>query len=186
MPRFNIYNQASATDLGTYEAATGAAALDLLAQQAGYRDAAHMREATGTDPDLIVSEVGIAPALLKRGDFITIRPEFRDPGDEKYSWLVCGDEDGDRLRITPLGTGLALPPIQTVRRTHVEPVAPQRADMAGAFLALRKAAGMTQTEVAHYLGVALRTVQGWESGEFRPNPSAYRLLAQGRIGKAEG
>lgn len=59
MPRYNIYNQASAIDLGTYEAADSDGALDLMAQAAGYSDAAHMREKTGADPGLIVSLVGL-------------------------------------------------------------------------------------------------------------------------------
>lgn len=180
MPKFNIFNQSSGADLGTHEAPDSAAALDLMAQDAGYRDAADMRERTGTDPDLIVSQVGLNSEPLRRGDFVTIKPEFQGPEDGGCNWLVCSDEAGGQLRITPLGTGMALPPIRAVYRAHVDPARPRREDMAAAFFALRKSAGMTQTEVAHYLGVALRTVQGWESGEFRTNPSAYRLLARGK------
>lgn len=184
MPRFNIFNQASGRDLGTYEAADSDAAVNLMAQDAGYQDAADMRARAGNDPDLIVSQVGLNAEPLRRGDFVTIKPEFQGPEDGDRNWLVCSDEAGGQLRITPLGTDMALPPIRSVYRAHLEPAKPRREDMAAAFFALRKSAGMTQTEVANYLGVALRTVQGWEKGEFRTNPSAYRLLARGMVGNA--
>lgn len=60
MPRYNIFNQDTGADLGTYDAPDSDAALDLMAQRAGYRDMAHMRAALGVDPVLIVSEVGLA------------------------------------------------------------------------------------------------------------------------------
>lgn len=54
---YRIENAASGHDFGAYLASSKAQALDMLAQDAGYRDRAHACEATGDDgSDLLVTE----------------------------------------------------------------------------------------------------------------------------------
>jgi len=52
--------------------------------------------------------------MLKRGDRISILPEYRDKGDELYIWVVTGDEEKGRVDIGPINTKLFCIPIQTV------------------------------------------------------------------------
>ena len=52
---------------------------------------------------------------IRRGDRVTIRPEWQDAGDAAYQWVALSDVEKGRLDITPLGTGLAIPPVYTVR-----------------------------------------------------------------------
>jgi hypothetical protein len=36
---------------------------------------------------------------IKKGDIVRIKPEWQDPGDEKYTFVAAEDEHGDRIRI---------------------------------------------------------------------------------------
>jgi len=51
---------------------------------------------------------------LKKGDRISILPEYRDKGDELFVWVVVGDEEKGRVDISVLNSGLPFPGIQTV------------------------------------------------------------------------
>lgn len=51
---------------------------------------------------------------FKTGDVVTIRPEWSDDGDEQFRWVAMEDEDGGRIRIQLMDTGLPLPPNQIV------------------------------------------------------------------------
>jgi hypothetical protein len=57
---------------------------------------------------------------IRKGDTIRIRPEWQDPGDEKFVWVALEDEDGGRVCIAPINTGLAFPPNQIVNSNMVE------------------------------------------------------------------
>ena len=58
MARFQISNQISGFILGEFDADTAEQALDVMAQDAGYRDQAHALEVLGGDgSDLLVVEV---------------------------------------------------------------------------------------------------------------------------------
>ena len=59
--KYQIENTHSGVILGTYESDTPARALDLLAQDAGYKDyAAAQRVAPSVPGEIVVSEVGTA------------------------------------------------------------------------------------------------------------------------------
>lgn len=57
---------------------------------------------------------------IRKGDTIRIKPEWQDPGADKYHWVALEDEDGGRVRIAPTNTGLAIPPNQDVDTSMVE------------------------------------------------------------------
>lgn len=64
-------------------------------------------------------------ALLKIGDAVELLPEYQDPGDSEFEWVVVEPEDSGRLVISPLGTGLKLVPKYAVERAWVRPKAKQ-------------------------------------------------------------
>ena len=57
---------------------------------------------------------------IRKGDTIRIKPEWQDPGDDKFHWIALEDEDGGRVRIAPTNTGLNIPPNQVVDTNMVE------------------------------------------------------------------
>jgi hypothetical protein len=59
---------------------------------------------------------------IRKGDRVKIKLEWRDPGDETLLWIACEDEDGGRVLIMPVGTGLSFPPRQVVRTDMLHPV----------------------------------------------------------------
>jgi hypothetical protein len=56
---------------------------------------------------------------IKVGDVVTIKPEWRDPGDEKIRFIALEDEDGGRVRIEAQ-LGLALNPNEVVTTEMLE------------------------------------------------------------------
>lgn len=46
---------------------------------------------------------------FKKGDRVTIYPEFQDVDDHMYEWYVVSDEENGRVNISPKGTGLSMP-----------------------------------------------------------------------------
>lgn len=57
---------------------------------------------------------------LRKGDIVSIRPEFQDPGDDSLTWVVVFDEEKGRVDISPFDTGLTIPPVYTLRVEQVE------------------------------------------------------------------
>lgn len=58
--------------------------------------------------------------MLKKGDIVKIKPAWQDEGDDSLTWVALEDEDGGRVRIEPLNTGLRFPPNQVVTTEMVE------------------------------------------------------------------
>lgn len=58
--------------------------------------------------------------MIKKGDQVRIKPEWQDKGDDLFFWLALEDEDGGRVRIAPIGTGLELTPNQVVETSMLE------------------------------------------------------------------
>lgn len=57
--------------------------------------------------------------LLKIGDAVELLPEYQDPGDSEFEWVVVEPEDRGRLVISPLGTGLRVVSRYPVERAWV-------------------------------------------------------------------
>ena len=36
---------------------------------------------------------------IKKGDIVRIKPEWQDPGDDKYTFVAIEDQQGDTVRI---------------------------------------------------------------------------------------
>lgn len=51
--------------------------------------------------------------MFKKDDLIMILPEFQDPGDADFVWVVVGDEEKGRVDVQHLGTGMSMPPRYT-------------------------------------------------------------------------
>lgn len=58
--------------------------------------------------------------MIKAKDLLTIKPEFQDEGDKDLVWIALEDEDGGRVRIFPLNTGMSFPPNQVVNTEMVD------------------------------------------------------------------
>ena len=58
--------------------------------------------------------------MIRKGDTVRIKSEWRDPGDELFHWIAVDDEEKGRVTILPTNTGLSLPPIQTVEVAMLE------------------------------------------------------------------
>lgn len=53
--------------------------------------------------------------MIKAGDKVEILPVFQDDGDADFEWIAVDDESQGRVTITPIGTGLAIPPQHVVK-----------------------------------------------------------------------
>jgi hypothetical protein len=52
---------------------------------------------------------------IRKGDIVIIRPEFRDAGDERFTWIARNDEEKGRVDISAYELqGLSIWPMQTV------------------------------------------------------------------------
>lgn len=56
-----------------------------------------------------------APPLYP-GQVVELLPEYQDPGDAAYTWVVVEAEDRGRVVISPTGTGMRLSPRYFVER----------------------------------------------------------------------
>ena len=54
-----------------------------------------------------------AIGMIKAGDIVRIKPEWRDVGDDLITWVAVEDEDGGRVRIQPQ-IDVAIKPSQVV------------------------------------------------------------------------
>lgn len=66
--------------------------------------------------------------MIRKGDTVRIKPEFQDRDDESFTWIAVEDEDGGRLKVAVLGTGLAFPPTEVIRTSMLEVEAHRVAD----------------------------------------------------------
>lgn len=53
--------------------------------------------------------------MFKIGDKVEILSEFQDAGDERFTWVVIGDEEKGRLDISPIDINMEIKPVYTVQ-----------------------------------------------------------------------
>ncbi len=59
--------------------------------------------------------------MIRKGDVITIKPQWRDKGDENFTWVARNDEEKGRVDISALELStMPLWPMQTVRVDMLE------------------------------------------------------------------
>ena len=59
---------------------------------------------------------------LKLGQVVESLPEYQDPGDSEFTWVVVEEEATGRLVISPLTSTLRIHPRYPVEREWVRPV----------------------------------------------------------------
>jgi len=61
-----------------------------------------------------------AENMIKKGDYLVIKPEWRDAGDEAFTWVARSDEQNGRVDISAVELAhLPLWPVQTVRSARL-------------------------------------------------------------------
>ena len=59
--------------------------------------------------------------MIKKGDYLVFKPEWRDAGDEAFIWVARSDEQSGRVDISAVELAhLPLWPVQTVRVDMVD------------------------------------------------------------------
>jgi len=67
-----------------------------------------------------IEQLENAGSRIRAGQRVHIRREWQDEGDDKYIWVAIEDEDGGRVRITAVNTGLMIPTNQVVETRMLE------------------------------------------------------------------
>jgi hypothetical protein len=57
---------------------------------------------------------------IRAGQRVHIRREWQDAGDDNFIWVAVEDEDGGRVRISPVNIGLSVTPNQVVETRMLE------------------------------------------------------------------
>ncbi len=60
--------------------------------------------------------------LFAKGEVVRILPEYQDPGDEEFTWVVMTDEEKGRVDISPVDIAMNIKPWSTVQTTWIERV----------------------------------------------------------------
>jgi len=59
--------------------------------------------------------------VIKKGDIITIKPQWQDAGDASFTWVARNDEENGRVDISAVELAyMAIWPVQTVRSDMIE------------------------------------------------------------------
>jgi hypothetical protein len=58
--------------------------------------------------------------MIRKGQSVTVRPQWRDPGDENVQFVALEDEDGGRVLIGALGVLSHFIPSQVVTTDMLE------------------------------------------------------------------
>lgn len=57
---------------------------------------------------------------IRQGDPVRLLPQWQDHGDDKLTWIALENEDGGRVRIAPIDTGMTIAPNYVVRTDMLE------------------------------------------------------------------
>lgn len=60
---------------------------------------------------------------IKQGDRVTFKPEWRDPGDARVTFVAIEDEDGGRVKVRA-ELGLPINPVSVVTVDMIESAVP--------------------------------------------------------------
>lgn len=63
--------------------------------------------------------------MFKRGDQVELLEQYRDPGDETFTWVVLADEEKGRVDIMPVDIALQIKPTYTVQADWIRPAPPK-------------------------------------------------------------
>ena len=59
--------------------------------------------------------------MIKKGDIITIKPEWQDAGNARFTWVARNDEENGRVDISAVELAyMPVWPMKTVRRDMIE------------------------------------------------------------------
>lgn len=58
--------------------------------------------------------------MIRKGDRVTIRPQWRDPGDETRVFIAMEDESGGRVEIIDASSSMTIKPTQIVETRMLE------------------------------------------------------------------
>jgi len=53
--------------------------------------------------------------MIRKGDTVKIKPQWQDHGDDRYTWRAVTNEEGGRVMISQVDTGLTFPPTYNVK-----------------------------------------------------------------------
>jgi hypothetical protein len=60
--------------------------------------------------------------LFVKGEVVRILPEYQDPGDEEFTWVIVTDEEKGRVDISPVDIPMNIKPWTTVKVDWLERV----------------------------------------------------------------
>ena len=64
---------------------------------------------------------GLSKAVIKKGDIITIKPQWQDAGNASFTWVARYDEENGRVDISAVELAyMDVWPAQTVRSEMIE------------------------------------------------------------------
>ena len=59
--------------------------------------------------------------MILKGQIVKIKPECQDPGDAGFVWMAVEDEDGGRVRISPVNIDMEIKPTMVVKVADLIP-----------------------------------------------------------------
>jgi len=60
------------------------------------------------------------PKMFRKGDIVRILPQYQDPGDDEFTWVVLEDEAKGRVDISAADSPMGIKPRHTVQSTWIE------------------------------------------------------------------
>ena len=64
---------------------------------------------------------GLSKAVIKKGDIITIKPQWQDAGNARFTWVARSDEEHGRIDISAVELAyMPVWPMRTVRSDMIE------------------------------------------------------------------
>lgn len=57
-----------------------------------------------------------------KGEVVRLLPDFQDPGDDEFTWVVMTEEEKERVDISPVDIPMNIKPWSTVQVTWIEKI----------------------------------------------------------------